>query len=106
MEHGNLDLCAEIQAEMCRLGYSAQAIAAVINSNHFMMAQGKPDNIQRTMLIMVFHTVMLNAPSPIPSHIRIALNISNDVTSWLSDMKLVILPFLKENESVFFPAVN
>jgi hypothetical protein len=37
-----------------------------------------------------------------PNQIRLALTSGNDYIDWLQDIKIVILPFLKENEEKFF----
>ena len=98
----NLNLCTELVKEMERLNFSEASIAQIKSNPHYVEAFNKPDMVQRSMLTMTLYGILLGRNIPAPAHIRLALNTSKDVVGWLDDMKLVILPFLKENEEAFF----
>ena len=98
----DLNLCTELIKEMERLGFEEKSIVAVKTSRHFIEAFNKPQPVQKTMLTMVLYNILLGKTVAAPPHVRLALSTSNDSTGWLDDMKLAILPFLKNNEESFF----
>ncbi|QXN70410.1 hypothetical protein AGENTSMITH_4 [Bacillus phage vB_BspM_AgentSmith] len=89
---------------MRRMGFKEESIQKVTGNGNFAMAYDKAMNVQRTYLTMLFHGLFMNSTkeSAVPKQIRMALNIANGSEGWLDDVKLVILPFLKENEEYFF----
>lgn len=97
------NLCADVVAEMERLNFKQGSVNTVKASSQFIDAYNEKNNVlQRTMLTMVFYNVMISGTHTAPAHIRMALNLATDVLGWWDDMRLVILPFLKENEDMFF----
>lgn len=98
----DLNLCTELVKEMERLGFEEKSIMVVKTSRHFIEAFDKPQPVQKTMLTMVLYNILLGKSAAAPAHVRLALSTSNDSTGWLDDMKLAILPFLKNNEESFF----
>lgn len=101
-----VNLCTEIIDEMRRLGFEETSIQRVTSNERFQSAFDKDPILQRTMLTMVFYNVLIAPNKTLPINIRLALNVATDVNGWLEDMKLSILPFIKINESDFFPKLN
>jgi len=97
------NLCDEIIKEMRNLQFNESNIDLLKNSPRFIDAYDKEHVLQKTMLTMIFHNLLLNGKTIVPSNIRLSLNIATSVFGWLEDIKLVILPFLRLNEDKFFP---
>lgn len=97
-----LNLCKSIIAEMVALGFKQASITYVTSSKLFIGAKEESDVKQRSMLTLALYNVLINSDEIVPSRIRLALNMAGDVTSWLDDIRLVILPFLRVNEDKFF----
>jgi len=104
MEIDNLNLCNEIIGEMERLEFDKSSIDFVKANPQFVDAYNKNEVLQKTMLIMVFYGIIINASIPTPTNVRLALNIAPDVKGWLDDMKIAILPWLKGNQASYFNA--
>lgn len=102
MENVEINLCTEITNEMVRLGFKESSVSSVKSKQQYIDAFNQQNPIQRTLLTMIFYNIFIEASFTVPSQIRLALNIANDVPSWVDDIKLVILPFLLENEAAFF----
>lgn len=94
--------CAGVVAEMERLEFKQSSVNTVKGTTQFIDAYDKNDQLQRTMLTMLFFNILISGTHPAPTQIRLALNVATDVAGWWDDMRLVILPFLKENEDLFF----
>lgn len=93
----NINLCQEVINEFKRLGLSENKIDIIKNNPIFIEAYDKHYTLQRTMLTTLLFKILLSASFNVPSDIRLALNIGNDVNSWLDDIKLVVIPFIIEN---------
>lgn len=98
----NTNLCAEVVTEMERLGFNQSSVNTVKGTSQFIDGYEQNNALQRTMLTMLFYNILTNGKTLAPSHIRIALNVATDTLGWWDDMRLVILPFLKVNEELFF----
>jgi len=98
----NINLCTIIISEMERLQFNPNSVHAIKSSQHYIDAYDKNNQLQRTMLTMLFYGILVDSEHIVPSQIRLALNIATDVNGWLDDIRIVILPFLKENEDKFF----
>lgn len=97
------NLCADVVSEMERIGFKQSSVNTVKGTSQFIDGYNQSNPaLQRTMLTMLFFGVLVNGTHTAPTHIRLALNVATDVAGWWDDMRLVILPFLKENEEMFF----
>jgi hypothetical protein len=96
------NICANVVTEMERLGFQQASVNAVKAQPQFSEAYDKQNQLQKTMLTMLFYNILINGTHIAPSQIRLALNVATDIVGWWDDMRLVILPFLKENEAMFF----
>ena len=94
--------CADVVTEMERIGFKQSSVNTVKSTQQFIDAYDKNDQLQRTMLTMLFFNILIGSHPPAPAHIRMTLNLALDVAGWWDDMRLVILPFLKANEEKFF----
>lgn len=101
-----LNLCEELIKEMVKLEFSEESITYVRSQSGYAEAWNKEERIQKSMLIMTLYGILVQSESVVPSQIRLALNIANDVIAWLDDIRLVILPFMKANEDKFFPGMT
>ena len=102
----DINVCEEILRDMRNLEFNESSIELIKRDPRFIEAYSKENVLQKTMLTMVFYNVLMNGNSVVPSQIRLGLNIATSVEGWLEDMKLVVLPFLKVNEDVFFKIVH
>ncbi|WP_396190452.1 hypothetical protein [Flavobacterium sp.] len=98
-----IDLCNELLAEMRKLEFKPTAFTAVELNKFFIQAKGLPNHMQRSYLILALNQIFTSGPTVVPWEIRLGLNIAHDQQSWLTDLKLVLLPFLKMNQDQFFP---
>lgn len=97
-----IDLCASLLTEMQKLEFSEQAMAKMKSNYYFVHAQREQGQSQRSFLTLALNSIFLDGPEVAPSNIRLALNVAHDTNGWLTDMKIVILPFLKANQEKFF----
>ena len=106
MNQIDINLCNELIAEMKKLDFNDISINRISNDIRFIDAIDKPTVLQKTILTMVLFGILVDnmKDTIIPSNIRVALNIAPSIEGWFEDIKLVILPFLKVNESTFFPS--
>lgn len=97
-----LNLCEILIEEMKKLEFSETSVAQITANGLFQMAQGEPQQVQRTMLTMALNRIFTLGPYIVPAEIRLSLSMATDCLGWSEDLKLVILPFLKANEGSFF----
>ena len=99
-----LDLCEVITDVMRTIGFSEDSIEATEQDEWYVKSTGSHPSIQRTNLTMMFFNRFMKSKTGerVPSRIRMAINYSSDNLGWIEDIKLVVLPFLKENEATFF----
>lgn len=102
VEENSLDLTQEITKEMQKLQFSEKSIAVIHNHKFYSLAQSQDLQQQRLTLAMLFYELLTEPDVPAPSQIRLALNIAVNPVAWIDDMRLVVLPFLKNNEDKFF----
>lgn len=99
----NINLCEEVIKEAQRLGIKQAGLDAIKSNETFIQTYDKNAGFQRSMLTTMLFRLLLSANFQPPAQIRIALNSANDNNSWLDDIKIVILPFVKANEDSYFP---
>ncbi len=97
-----LNLCDELVKTMRSLEFTESQIQCLTNNPHFTGAVEQPDFIQRTMLTMALSNLLMTGRHPTPVQVRVHLNIAANIQGWLSDVRLVVLPFLKLNEKDYF----
>lgn len=100
--YNDLDLTVILLEEMRKLEFSEASIAAISNTTYFKDAVGKQPQFQRTLLSYVINEIFVNGPYIVPNNIRLSLCMPGDSIEWVTELKLVLLPFLKSNESSFF----
>lgn len=101
MEH--LNLCEEVIKEAQRLSIKETGLNAIKTSQAFIEAYDKNPAFQRSMLTTLLFKILVSGTFQPPAQIRIALNSANDNNSWLDDVKIVILPFIAQNQDNYFP---
>lgn len=106
MDDTDINLCQITIDEMKKLGFKESSILHIKNNEYFKYAYNIHYSFQRAILSTIFFRILMYSNIKIPNQIRLALNIASDSTGWLDDLRLVILPFLKENEDLFFPVIN
>lgn len=99
---GTFDLCSSLLEEMKKLEFNPISIQQVEVNHYFQRAIGQEPATQRPYLTLTINSIFLKGPEVVPSNIRLALNIGQDTEAWLTDLKIVLLPFLKANEGLFF----
>jgi len=102
IQETTINLCDEILKEMVNLEFNTTAILKVKDEIHKKNAESVAPNIQKVLLTIIFFKILVNGKHIPPSEIRLALNSGESYVDWLQDFKLIILPFLKENENKFF----
>ena len=102
----DIDLCYELEKTMRSLQFKEEHIQFLKSNQHFVNSVQKPPYVQRTMLTMALSNLFLTGQKPTPVEIRVHLNIATDYKSWLKDIQLVVLPFLKYNEDSYFNTVT
>lgn len=96
-----VNLCEEILKEMKSLEFPEEFIGKFKSNELFIDAYSKHYGLQRTILTSLFFRILMSGNFMPPSEVRLALNSANDVVGWLGDIKVVILPFIKENLEKF-----
>ncbi len=99
----NLNLCEEVIKEAQRLCLKQSGIDNIKTNPTFIEAYDKNIGFQRSMLTTMLFKILVSANFQPPAQIRIALNSANDSNSWLDDIKIVILPFIVQNQDAYFP---
>lgn len=98
----NINLCSEVIKEAQRLGLKQSGLEAIQTNQTFIDAYDTNMAFQRAALTTLLFRVLLSGKFQPPAQIRIALNSANDSISWLDDIKIVILPFIVENQESYF----
>jgi len=96
-----VNLCKEIKEEMEKLNIKKEIIDFIKNNHLFIQNYSSPINVQKIIMITLLFKLLMCFKYPISSEIRLALNASSDSMEWLKDIKIGILPFIKENEEFF-----
>lgn len=99
----NVNLCEEVLKEAQKLGIKQLGIETIKSNPTFVQAYDKNSGFQRSMLTTMMFRLLMSSTFQPPAQIRIALNSAIDNSSWLDDIKIVILPFVKANEDSYFP---
>lgn len=98
-----LDLCQELLTQFTAMQFKPQSVEIIRNHRHFVSAvSGGLDVVQKTYLTLALADILNNGPQVVPSEIRLGLNMAGNVLDWLTDIKLIVLPFIHANEEVFF----
>lgn len=92
------NVCEELVNEMKKLGCSENTINSIKNNDIFKEAYDKHYGLQRVMITTLLFKILMSGDFKVPANIRLLLNSANDTISWLDDIKLAIIPFIKENE--------
>ena len=100
MDH-EINLANEIIESMKKMGFKESSVGVMLSNEEFLNCVDRQPSIQRAVLIHLFYVLMLRVGGT-PTDIRVALNIATDSVEWLTDIKLVVLPYLLENEKVVF----
>lgn len=98
-----LNLCSILIEEMRKLEFKESNISSFLTNPKFESVYSEAPQVQRVMLTMLINNIFAMGPYIVPSNIRLALSISTDARGWSDDLKIVLLPFLKANEDLFFP---
>lgn len=98
----NVNLCEEILKEARRLGLKQSGLEAIQTNQTFIDSYDQGMAFQRAAMTTLLFRVLLAGSFQPPAQIRIALNSANDSISWLDDVKIVILPFVVENQDSLF----
>lgn len=98
----SVNLCEILVREMKSLEFSQRSIDCVKETVMFRQAESLEPVMQRSNLTMVINSIFNKGPSVVPYQIRLGLCMSTDVFGWITDLKLLLLPFLKANEESFF----
>ena len=102
MSETAIDLCQTLIAEMQRLEFRGQSIAQVQSSAHYQTSLAQQPLVQKTYLTLTLANLLNSGTDVVPSEIRLGLNMAGNITDWLTDIKLIVLPFLKANEDLLF----
>lgn len=102
MTEPSVDLCHALNAEMQRLEFTPETIAKVHTNPHYQHACDQQPMVQKTYLTLTLSSVLNSGDDVVPSEIRLGLNMGTNVLDWLTDIKLIVLPFLKANEALLF----
>lgn len=99
----DFDLCDIFIEEMQKLQFRQQSIEQVKSSKYFKQAIGLEPTMQKANLVLLVNSIFLTGPTVVPYQIRLGLTMAADTIAWTSDLKILLIPFLKENEDIFFP---
>lgn len=99
----NINFCEEVLKEAQRLGLKQTGLDAIKLNSVFVQAFDKNIGFQRSMLTTMLFKILVSGNFQPPPQIRIALNSANDNNSWLDDIKIVIIPFIVQNQDSYFP---
>lgn len=102
MSEPTFDLCQSVTTEMQRLEFRPESIDRVQTNPHYRTACEQAPMIQKTYLTLALSGVLNSGKDVVPSEIRLGLNMAGNVADWLTDIKLIVLPFLKVNEDLLF----
>ena len=97
-----LDLNAEIVKEMKSLQFSQSSIDKFCAHRHYVTSLGQQPMVQKTYLTLALAHFLNSASFIAPSEIRLGLSMGTNPLDWLTDVKVIVLPFLKANEDQLF----
>lgn len=98
----NINLCKEIIKEAQKLGLKQSSLEYIQTNQTFIDAYDKNMAFQRAALTTLLFRILISGNFQPPPQIRIALNSANDHISWLDDIKIVVIPFIVENQDNIF----
>lgn len=101
-----VNLCDEIIKEAKRINLSESCIKVIETNEIYRNVYNKSPIVQRKLLTVLLFKILMSAKFIPPAEIRLSLNSANDLISWLTDIKLTILPFIKANEDHYFPNLS
>lgn len=101
-----LNLYTEIMKSMTEYKYSEENIEEFREASNVSKYFSSDPTLQRCVLTNYFYNVLTTSDAIVPSRVRIALNSATSNIAWLEDIKLVILPFIKENIDKFNLKIN
>lgn len=104
MSETAIDLCQALTVEMQRMEFRPENIDRMHAINHYQTSCGQQPVIQKTYLTLALSNVLNSGTDVVPSEIRLGLNMAGNVADWLTDIKLIVLPFIKVNEDLLFCA--
>ena len=99
-----INLSQAVVEEMQRLEFCPNNVGKFQTGGHYQTAQGQEPMVQKTYLTLALASVLNSGQDVVPSEIRLGLNMAHTVADWLTDIKLIVLPFIKANEEKLFGA--
>lgn len=98
-----LDLCNEVIKKMQIMGFSQSQIQTFTQNENYQIAVGQTPKVQRVYLTLALSNILNKGPSVVPAQIRIGLNMALNEKDWVTDIGLIVLPFIKANDEVLLP---
>lgn len=95
--HTSYDLTALLEQSFIQQGFTPEQIHAAKSASNFRRAVGQPEVVQRTYLTLMLNDWLLRSKTTVPSDVRLSLTMAPDVRSWMDDIRLVVIPYLKAN---------
>ena len=97
----DLNLCNEVVKELIKIGVNETFINNFKTTELFISAYDKSPHVQKTILTMLFYKLIMYSNLKVDKNIRIALADKTEINSWLDDVKLVLIPFIRFNGATF-----
>lgn len=97
-----LDLVEEVAKAMKLMKFKPENIDKFKKSSEALSCKQLPSMLQKSQLLYYFNSLLLLSGIETPVGIRLLLTAAIRPIDWLADLTTGFLPYIKENEDVFF----
>jgi hypothetical protein len=92
-----LDLCEELVKTLRQYEFTNEEIGKVTANPLFIDSINKEDKIQKAMLSLMLYRIAVYSNTDVSKNIKLALNATVSSLHWLDNVKLSVIPFIKNN---------
>ena len=93
-----LDLCKELIFTLQAYEFQPEEIERVTSNPLFIDALNKEDNMQKAILSLMLYRIVVYSTVEVTKNIKLALNATVGSLHWLDNLKLSVIPFIRDNK--------
>lgn len=97
-ETSKLDLCKELIFTMKDYEFQEKEIEKVTSNHLFIDALSKEPGLQKAILTLMLYRIVVYSKIEVTRNIKLALNATVGNLHWLDNIKLSVIPFIRDNK--------